>query len=132
MIDTNTILLTALVPIVLTVVISLAVIVFVVIILRKVGAMSAPNRELLATGESAQATIVNLWDTGTSVNDNPLVGLLLEVRPASRPPYQVKTSLLISRLQIPQYQPGRVLAVKFDPTNPEKVAIAGVLSQAAA
>ncbi len=132
MIDTNSILLTALIPIVLTVVISLAVIVFVVIVLRKVGAMAAPNRELLATGENAQATIVNLWDTGTSVNDNPLVGLLLEVRPASRPPYQVKTSLLISRLQIPQYQPGRVLAVKLDPTNPEKVAIAGVIAQAAA
>ncbi len=129
MFDINSILLTALLP---TVVIGVLTIAIIVIVFRKVGAMSAPNRELLATGESAQATIVNLWDTGTTVNDNPLVGLLLEVRPTSRPPYQVKTSLLISRLQIPQYQPGRVLAVKVDPKNPEKVAIAGVLSQAAA
>ncbi len=132
MIDTNAILLTALIPIALTLIVTVVIIVFVVIVLRRVGAISAPNRELLTRGESAQATIINLWDTGTSVNDNPLVGLLLEVRPASRPPYQVKTSLLISRLQIPQYQPGRVLVVKVDPTNLEKVAIAGVLSQAAA
>ncbi len=129
MFDMNSILLSALVP---TVVITIVTIAIIVVVFRKVSGLSAPNRELLATGESAPATIVNLWDTGTSVNDNPLVGLLLQVQPANRPAYQVQTTLLISRLAIPQYQPGSQLEVKVDPKNPQKVAIAGVLGHAAA
>ncbi len=129
MFDMTSIMLSWLVPFVVITIVTIAI---VAIVLRRVSGMSAPNRELLATGESAPATIVNLWDTGTSVNDNPLVGLLLEVHPANRPAYQVQTTLLISRLAIPQYQPGGTLEVKVDPRNPQKVAIAGVLGHAMA
>ncbi len=128
MFDINSMILTALIPgLVITVVILVVTVGIIFFVFRKVGAMAAPNRQLLATGESAQATIVYLWDTGTTVNDNPLVGLLLQVQPAGRPAYQVQTTHLISRLQIPQFQPGRMLAVKIDPQNPQKVAIAGFL-----
>ncbi len=125
MFDMTSIILTALVP---TVVIGVVVIAITVVILRKVAGMSNPNKDLLTTGVGGMATIVNLWDTGTTVNDNPMIGMLLEIQPASGTPYQAKTSLLISRLQIPQYQPGRKLAVRIDPRNPQRVAIAGAVA----
>ncbi len=132
MIDSNFILMSAIVPIIATVLISVVVIVFVVLLMRRVFAMAAPNKELLTSGEDAQATVMSLWDTGTTVNDNPMVGLLLQVQSANRPAYQVQTTSLISRLATAQFQPGARLAVKIDPKNPQRVAIAGVLGAARA
>ena len=77
----------------------------------------------MAKGVPAQATILKMWDTGTTVNDNPLVGLLLEVRPQDRPAYQVQTQSLVSRLKIPLVQTGATVPVKFDPSDPAKVAL---------
>jgi hypothetical protein len=72
----------------------------------------------------AQATILNMWDTGVTLNDNPQVGLLLEIHPAGAPPYQVQTKSLVSRLKIPMVQIGNVVPVKYDPSDPSKVVLA--------
>ena len=80
-------------------------------------------REIRALGRSAQAKVLKIWDTGITVNNDPVVGFLLEVRPDDRPPYQAETKALISRLDIPQIQPGAVLPVKFDPDDPGRVAL---------
>ena len=34
-------------------------------------------REIRAIGESAQAKVLKIWDTGVTVNQNPVVGFLL-------------------------------------------------------
>lgn len=78
---------------------------------------------LLATGEPAQAKILKLRDTGTTLNDNPKVELLLEVYPADRAAYQVTTKCYVSRLRISQVQTGAVIAVKIDPQDVTKVAL---------
>ena len=91
--------------------------------LRNVLGGMAQTRTLMANGVPAQATILKMWDTGTTVNDNPLVGLLLEVRPQDRPAYQVQTQSLVSRLKIPLVQTGATVPVKFDPSDPAKVAL---------
>ncbi|MFO1518411.1 MAG: hypothetical protein U1F57_01905 [bacterium] len=83
----------------------------------------AQSNRLLKTGEPAQATILQLWDTGVTLNQNPQIGLLLEVRPMTRPAYQAQTKMFISRLQTSMFQPGMVLNVRFDPNNPSKVAV---------
>ena len=80
-------------------------------------------REIRALGQPAQAKVLKIWDTGITVNNDPVVGFLLEVRPDDRPPYQAETTALISRLDIPQIQPGAVLPVKFDPNDPGRVAL---------
>ncbi|MCI0397076.1 MAG: hypothetical protein L0332_03840 [Chloroflexi bacterium] len=72
----------------------------------------------------AQATILNMWDTGVTLNDNPQVGMLLEVHPTDRPAYQVQTKAVISRFRLLQYQVGAVVPVKYDPTDPSKVILA--------
>jgi len=89
---------------------------------RIFGRMASQNR-LLKTGVSARAVIKELRDTGVTVNNAPQVKLLLEVSPPTGAPYLVETKTLISRLEIPSFQPGTELAVKIDPNNKNKIAI---------
>ena len=75
-------------------------------------------------GERADAVVVQIWDTGITMNNDPVVGLLVEVHPADRPAYQTKIpKSLISRVHIPQVQPGSRIAVRIDPTDPNHVAL---------
>lgn len=78
---------------------------------------------ILAIGTPAQATIVQLVDTGTRINDDPVVEFVLEVRPDGRAAYSARTRGLVSPLDIPAVQPGRVVPVKFDPHDPSRVAL---------
>ena len=80
-------------------------------------------REVRANGLPATATVLQIWETGVRVNHNPVVGFLLEVHAEGLEPYQAETKALISILVIPQIQPGAVLKVKYDPTNPQRVAL---------
>jgi hypothetical protein len=83
----------------------------------------AQTQALLTTGEPAQAKILRMWDTGTTLNDDPKVGLLLEVYSPNRTPYQVETKCYVSRLKISQVQPGNVVAVKIDRQDASKIAL---------
>jgi hypothetical protein len=74
-------------------------------------------------GVSAPARVLKVWDTGVSVNDNPEVGLLLEVSPPMLAPYQVQTKKLVSRLQAALVQPGIAAEVKYDPHEPSRLEI---------
>jgi hypothetical protein len=80
-------------------------------------------REVRAKGLPAEATVLRIWETGVRVNDNPVVGFLLELRAEGREPWQAETKALVSILDIPQIQPGAVLEVLYDPEHPELVAI---------
>ena len=81
-------------------------------------------KRIRAHGIPATARVLDIWDTGISVNDNPVVGLFLEVHPADGASYTASTRGLVSRLHIPQIQPGAVLAVSIDPENLDRVALA--------
>ena len=73
------------------------------------------NRSVRSEGLPAQAKILKIWDTGTTINENPLVRMLLEVHPPGGTIFQAETEQLISRLQIPVIQPGMEIEVKYDP-----------------
>ncbi len=73
------------------------------------------NRSVLAKGEVAEAKILSISDTGMTINNSPVVRLLLEVQPSNGPSFQAETERLISRLQIPLIQPGAMVKVKYDP-----------------
>jgi hypothetical protein len=115
----TTIMLSTIVPIVLGVVVTIVVLLWVRKFLGNV-----TGADLRGTGVPAQATIIRIWDTGTTINDNPVVGFLLEVHPANQPAYQAETKSMIPRLAIPQFQPGATVPVKIDPANLTRVAIA--------
>ena len=79
--------------------------------------------DILATGKPATATIVGISDTGVTINQNPVVAFDLEVQPDNAAPFRAHTKALVSRLDVPQIQPGRKVPVKFDPKQPSRVAI---------
>jgi hypothetical protein len=123
MFDGNLIALTVILPIAITVVVLLIVGVFV----GRLVMNGMKNREVLAHGEPAPAVIQKVWQTGTVMNEiNPQIGLVLEVRPTNKPAFQAETKMFISMVQIPQFQPGAVVQVRYDPQNPTRVAVDAV------
>ena len=78
---------------------------------------------ILATGQPATARIARLIDTGTTINHDPVVEFVLEVRPPEGEAYPARSKALVSRLDIPQIQPGRIVPVKVDPADRRRVAL---------
>ena len=105
--------------------VSMAFTLLMIFVIRKwVKKAFGPDQKLLETGVAAQAVILKIWDTGVTLNDNPQVGMLLEVQPQGQDPFRVEMKSIISRIAIGQIQPGRVVPVRYDPQNPSKVALA--------
>lgn len=90
------------------------------------------TQEVMRTGVDATATIVRTWDTGVRINDNPQVGMLLLVQPSSGAPFQAQVSHTVSIVQMPMFQPGAKLQVKYDSADPTLVAISSVIAGGAA
>ncbi|MBU0494827.1 MAG: SHOCT domain-containing protein [Chloroflexi bacterium] len=110
-----------------TPVVSLSIALVVIVILGWVfGSVIRPMLQaqaLLQSGEPAGATILKLWDTGTTLNNDPQVGMLLEVRPPGRSPFQAEVKTFVSRLQTAMIQPGMAVQVRYDPNDTSRVAI---------
>jgi Protein of unknown function (DUF3592) len=85
------------------------------------------KQRVLQTGVDARATIVQIRDTGTRINDNPVVGLMLQVQPLNAPSFQVEVKETVSIVQLPMFQPGAQLQIKYDPAQPSHVAIVSVI-----
>ena len=80
-----------------------------------------PNRQILQNGIPAQATIRQVWQTGTYVYYNPQIGMQLEVQPPNGAAYMAQVNAVVPMVNIPQFQPGVVVPVKISPTDPSKV-----------
>jgi hypothetical protein len=81
------------------------------------------QKKLLAMGTRANGRIVEMYDTGVTVNNQPQVGLKIEVTPVSGPPFTSEIKLVISRLQTAYYQVGMNCIVRYDPNDKKTVAI---------
>lgn len=81
-------------------------------------------QRIRAGGIAAIATVIDIWDTGMTLNDDPVVGFNLSVQPPDGEPYAAQTKGLVSRLHIPRIQPGAVLPVAIDPADRSRVALA--------
>ncbi len=82
------------------------------------------NRRVIATGQDAEAKILALRDTGTRINDNPVVNFSLEIHPVGQPAFVAEASQTVSVLHLPSFQPGKLVNVKYVPGT-DKVAIVG-------
>jgi len=70
-------------------------------------------------GESASAIVLDISDTGITINGNPKVRLHLKVYPRDRAPFEATIKQVVSRVNIPRI--GDRVQVKFDPDNPTNV-----------
>jgi len=80
----------------------------------------------IKNGVEASAEVLQVWDTGVSINDNPQVGLLLEVHPPGGASFQVKAKTLVSRLSAGLVQAGVGATVIYDPLKPQHVEVKSI------
>ena len=80
-------------------------------------------RELRKTGQPAKATVLRIWDSGITVNDDPVAWLEVDVHPTKGAAFRAKTKCLISRLDVPQFQPGSSIPVRYDPADHTRVGV---------
>jgi hypothetical protein len=84
----------------------------------------AEAKRLQEAGVPASARIVKLWDTGITVNDDPVIGLEVEVARTDGSVYTATIpKSLISRLDVPQFQPGQTVSVRIDPQDSSLVTL---------
>ena len=90
-------------------------------ILRNAGVLG-PRRRVVANGLLAQATLVAIAPTSTTVNEvNVVCRLQLRVQLPDRPAYDVETKEPIPIYRLAQMVPGTVLGVRVDSGKPELV-----------
>ncbi|MFZ9388149.1 MAG: hypothetical protein ACO25B_09730 [Chitinophagaceae bacterium] len=78
---------------------------------------------LQKTGLPGTARILEVKDTGVTINNNPQVKLILEVRNSYGQKYQAETRVIVSRINPGAYAPGMEVPVKIDPENEQNVVL---------
>lgn len=81
------------------------------------------TNRLQKTGLPGTARIVEVKDTGVTINNNPQVKLILEVKNAFGQKYTTQCRVLVSRINPGAYMPGMEVPVKIDPKNEMNIAI---------
>jgi len=80
-----------------------------------VGWDATAQSELIHAGRRAPAAIVDVRDTGTTINDNPRVVVRLRVEPDGEAPFEVERKVTVSRVAIPRA--GERVEVAYDPAD---------------
>ncbi|MEO6541021.1 MAG: hypothetical protein ABIN74_08535 [Ferruginibacter sp.] len=78
---------------------------------------------LRKTGLPGKALIKEVRDTGVTINNNPQVKLVLEIKNSFGQKYTTTLRTLVSRLQPLIYQPGMTIPVLIDPKDDNKLVI---------
>ncbi len=89
---------------------------------RRSRARRAQRDRILDEGTTAKARIVSAKNNG-SLNNDPYVDFVLEVRPEGGEAYQVSHRTLVSQMAIPRVQPDTEIDVWVDPDDPQSVVI---------
>jgi hypothetical protein len=93
---------------------------------QMIGNLAADQQKsatLMATGVVGQATINQVRDTGTTINENPQVQFDLTVTIPGRDPYAASLTQVISRIAIGSFQPGATVPVRVSPEDPQTLMI---------
>ncbi len=80
-------------------------------------------KRLMKIGIDGKAKILEVKDTGVTINNNPQVKLIMEVKSSLGQTYTAQTRVLLSRLNPWAYSPGMEVPVKIDPENEKNVII---------
>lgn len=78
---------------------------------------------LQKTGLPGKATILEVKDTGVTINNNPQVKLMLEVKNSFGQKYTTQCRVLVSRINPNMFMPGMEVPVLIDPKNEQNVVI---------
>ena len=73
---------------------------------------------LVTSGIEAPATIIDVVDTGMSVNDQPRAEIVLRVDAPGGEPLELRRKMIVSRVKVPRV--GENVTVYYDPENPNE------------
>ena len=104
------------------------VILFMPLILLIIGVSMIPFYRIffpmkIKNGVKTRAKVLEVRDTGVTINDNPQVGLKLELRTQEGTILQVDAKTVVSRLSVANVQPGVVANVIYDPLKPQRLVV---------
>ena len=100
-------------------------IIFFVFVRRIMGA----GRRLIATGIAGTALVLDVRDTGVTINNvNAVLEARLQVTIPGRAPYEATAEVTLGRMNWGALQPGMTVAVKVDPKDAARVAVDGYAS----
>jgi hypothetical protein len=74
-------------------------------------------------GLPGKATITEVKDTGVTINNNPQVKLMMEVKNSYGQKYNAQCRVLVSRINPNMFMPGMEIPVLIDPKNEQNVVI---------
>jgi hypothetical protein len=83
---------------------------------------SEKEARVLATGKAGRATILEVVDTGITMNESPRVRLKVRIDVPGEPPIEATRAVFVSRVAPPRV--GEVREVRFDPQQPNDFAFA--------
>ncbi|VBB09364.1 Hypothetical protein LUCI_4654 [Lucifera butyrica] len=90
-------------------------------VFRSVTRNSRMMKKLVSAGVVAPARIDNLEQTGTMINNNPVLRIWVTAYPQNQPPVQLEIKQLVSLISIPQV--GSQVVVAYDPQKPQEAII---------
>ena len=90
---------------------------------RRVGSFRGIRPKLLESGVPARGLVKRLWETGVTVNENPVLGFEVEVVGDQLAAYTAQVQQSIPRMLLGAVLPGSVLAVEYDRNDPSQIAI---------
>jgi hypothetical protein len=77
------------------------------------------KKKILEDGIQSRAVVIDVADTGMTVNNNPRVKLTLQVQPEGDAPFEATKKVTVSRVAIPSI--GDSYWVRYDPADPSEV-----------
>jgi hypothetical protein len=104
-------------------VVLIAVAVIMLIIGIVVSVKARKKRKIETGGTPGQATVLNLSQTGTYINQNPQFIFELDVNVPGMAQFRTQTTATVPMYIVQAVGPGAVLPVKVDPSNPSELVI---------
>lgn len=115
---------TAYADVVQGVLVAAIVIVTMVTVLRALFRGPALRKQLAQTGVAGSAELLVVEQTGTRVNDQPMLRLRMLVHLPNKPPYTALHHEIVAQIHLSSIGPGVHVPVRVDPNDPTRMAIA--------
>ncbi len=90
---------------------------------KRIGKFGGVRPGLLETGLPRRGLVKRMWETGVTLNNNPVLGFDVEVVSERDQPYQASVQQAIPRMLVGAILPGAVLGIEVDPEDKQRIAI---------
>jgi hypothetical protein len=83
----------------------------------------AAQQQIIQNGIPAQATILDVWETGIVIRHKTQLSLRLNVMAPNQASYEVETQTIATPLEVVKLQPGHTISIHIDPTDLQNIVL---------